>query len=101
MATPFQPRPASKVGITVSASSQRVAITGAPSSVRVNNSGTARVWINYGDATVTATTATGMDINPGVIEVLSFPNPTAGTFYIAAIAEGATGEITFTPGLGI
>jgi hypothetical protein len=101
MATPFQPQPAKTVSIDVSGTSQRVAIAGAPGSVRVMNNGTATVWINHGDVEVTAALATGMPVGPGVTEVLSFPNGTAVTFYIAAIAEGATGEVYFTPGSGI
>lgn len=101
MATPFQPQPAQTVNIDVSAASQRVAIAGAPGSVRVMNNGTATVWINHGDVTVTAAVATGMPVGPGVCEVLSFPNGSAVTFYIAAIAAGATGKIHFTPGSGI
>lgn len=101
MATPFQPQPAKTVNIDVSSSSSRVAIAGAPGSVRVMNNGTATVWINHGDVTVTAAVATGMPVGPGVTEVLSFPNGSAITFYIAAIAAGATGKIHFTPGSGI
>jgi len=101
MATPFQPNPAKTVNIDVGASSARVAIAGAPTSVRVMNDGTATAWITHGDITVEAALATGMPIGPGVVEVLSFPNLTATTFYIAAIAAGATGKIYFTPGSGI
>lgn len=101
MATPFQPNPAKTVLIDVAASSARVAIAGAPTSVRVMNDGTATAWINFGDVTVTAAVATSMPVGPGVTEVLSFPNLTAATFYVAAIAAGATGKIYFTPGSGI
>lgn len=101
MATPFQPQPAKTVNIDVSGTTQRVAIAGAPGSVRVMNNGTATVWITHGDVTVEAALATGMPVGPGVTEVLSFPNLTATTFYIAAIAAGATGKIYFTPGSGI
>ncbi len=101
MATPFQPQPAKTVNIDVSAASQRVAIAGAPGSVRVMNNGTATVWIDFGDVTVTSAVATGMPVGPGVTEVLSFLNLTATTFYVSAIAAGATGKIHFTPGSGI
>lgn len=101
MATPFQPNPAKTVNIDVAASSARVAIAGAPTSVRVMNDGTATAWINFGDVTVTAAVATSMPVGPGVTEVLSFPNLTAATFYVAAIAAGSTGKIYFTPGSGI
>lgn len=101
MATPFQPNPAKTVNIDVAASSARVAIAGAPTSVRVMNNGTATAWINFGDVTVTAVLETSMPVGPGVTEVLSFPNLTAATFYVAAIAAGSTGKIYFTPGSGI
>ena len=95
---PFEPA-GSTVSITVSASSQRVDI-GNPDSIRIFNSGTATVWIAFGDATVEATTAAGMPVGPGVTEVVR--KPRFGTaLYVAAIAAGATGIFYFTPGNGI
>ena len=99
---PFRPSGATvpiTVGAAASAATQ-VCATGTRS-VRVMNDGTATAWINFGDVTVTAAVATSMPVGPGVTEVLSFPNLTAATFYVAAIAAGSTGKIYFTPGSGI
>lgn len=98
----FRPTPASTVNIDVSASSQRVLITGdAANAVRVMNNGTATAWIEFGDATITAATTTGMPVGPGVTEVVRFRNDSGAPLYAAAIAAGATGKIHFTPGNGI
>lgn len=69
MATPFQPNPAKTVNIDVASSSARVALSGAPTSVRVMNNGTATAWIDFGDVTVAADVATSMPVGPGVTEV--------------------------------
>lgn len=100
----FQPRHAATVNISVSASSQRIVIPGChPTEVRVVNNGSATVWIEFGDSTVTAALATGVPIGPGVIEVLtgSMLSAGSGDLYVAAIAAGATGSIYFTAGEGI
>lgn len=98
---PFVPSGAT-VNVDVSASSQRIAIESA-TTVRVMNNGTATVWITFGGSTVTATTAAGMPVGPGVTEVLNFDGPTGSNpnRNVAVIAAGATGRIYFTPGIGI
>ena len=85
--------------ITVSASSQAVSLGVGVANVRVMNNGTATVWIAFGPASVVTALATGMPIGPGVTEVLTVKLD--GEAYVAAIAAGATGDIYFTPGLGI
>lgn len=100
MSMPFRPS-GSTVSIDVSASSQRVSIADAPTSIRVMNNGSATVWLNFGDATVTAATGTGYPVGPGVTEVVSVSNNAAGAIYFAAIAAGATGRVYCTPGSGI
>lgn len=96
---PFRPFAANTVNISVSASSQRVEIDNCDS-VRIMNNGTATVWVDFGDGTVTAALATGVPVGPGVTEVLKFPAGGA-RLYVAVIAAGATGSIYFTPGEGI
>ena len=96
----FRPYAAATVNIDVSASSQRVLIGSAPDAVRIHNGGTATGWVNFGDGTVTAATATGIPIPAGAIEVVSVPSGGA-PLYVAAIAAGSTGKIYFTPGSGI
>lgn len=95
---PFQPAGAT-VNIDVSSSSQRV-LLGSPDSVRIMNNGSATVWLNFGDVTVTATTSAGFPVGPGVTEVVRFQR-LGGAAYVAAIAAGATGIVYFTPGNGI
>lgn len=105
MTHPFCPADAAEATITVSSSSQRVKIKegagGSLVDVRITNLGTATVWIRAGDVTVTATNArTPIPAGP-FCEVLQFPIPATGVLYIAAIAAGSTGNITFTPGDGL
>lgn len=97
---PFRPRPAGTVNIDVSSSSQAVALVeSGATQVRVMNDGTATAWINWGASGVTATTAAGMPVGPGVTEVITIYD--IGTpLYMAAIAAGSTGKIYFTPGVG-
>jgi len=99
----FSPAIAKTVNIDVSATSQRVLVAScnSPITVRIMNNGTATVWINWGDVTVTATTANGLPIGPGVHEVLTFSPDQGGLLYIAAIAAGVSGRIYFTEGQGI
>jgi|GEM_PF-3868611 len=103
MVRSFSPAKDNTVNINVSGSSQRVLVAkrNSPISVRIMNNGTATAWINGGDATVTATTTTGVPVGPGVHEVLTFSPGKDGKLYIAAIAAGATGRIYFTEGEGI
>jgi hypothetical protein len=98
--SPFRPDAAKTRSISVSSSSQRVAVTFDPGSdcVRVRNAGTAEAFIEVGDDSVTAAVATAMPIAAGAIEVFSVPS---GTTHIAAIAVGSTGTIYFTPGSGV
>ena len=65
-------------------------------SVRLYNSGTVAVFVNCGDVTVVATTAAGMPIAPGTVEVLG-----CGKGYIAGISGGTAATLYLTPGAGI
>jgi hypothetical protein len=100
----FMPEQAQTVNITVGAASARVALGTNPGidQVRVMNNGTATVWINFGDSTVTASATTGIPVAPGATEVFTMPsNMDEVVAYMAAIAAGATGIIYATPGAGI
>lgn len=99
--SPFVPKAAGTVNIDVSASSQRVDLDTfvGEQQVRVMNDGTATVWINFGDSTVTAALATSMPVGPGVTEVITVRGGSA--INVAAIAAGSTGKIYFTPGAGV
>jgi len=103
MTRSFSPAQNKTVSIDVSATSQRVLVgnCNAPITVRIMNNGTATVWINWGDVTVTATTANSLPVGPGVHEVLTFSPDQGGLLYIAAIAAGVSGRIFFTEGYGI
>lgn len=97
----FLPIPESTANITVGAASARVAVPArAGGSIRIMNNGTATVWVNFGDGTVTASMTTGMPIGPGSVEVVEAPEIT-GTLNAAAIAAAATGIVYFTPGEGM
>lgn len=100
---PFSPSPASTVNIDVSASSQRVAVPArVGGTFRIMNNGTATVWVEFGNSSVTASMTTGFPVAPGAIEVLRCQNTSDGSgIYAAAIAAAATGKIYFTPGDGI
>lgn len=102
MIQPFRPTPAATVNIDVSASSQRVLITAdAANCIRIMNNGTATVWVEFGDVTVSASTTADFPIGPGVTEIVRFQNKSGAPLYAAAIAAGATGKIYFTPGNGV
>lgn len=97
---PFDPFPTSTVSISASGASQRVAFDsrGTRTQVRVYNAGSATVFIEFGDSTVTAATTSGMPIPAGAVEVLSISGDAAP--YVAVISTGVTGTIYFTPGDG-
>ena len=86
------------VSLAVTGTTGRVAVpTDAyNTSVRLYNSGTVAVFVNCGDVTVVATTAAGMPIAPGTVEVLG-----CGKGYIAGISAGTAATLYLTPGAGI
>lgn len=100
---PFTPRSVGTKSITVTASSQRVALTECQGTidVRIYNSDTQTVFIEFGGSGVAAAAASGVPIAPGAIEVLQ-ARVSAGTLYAAAIGTAANSKnIYFTPGSGI
>ena len=62
---PFRPFAGNTVNLSVSASSQRVEIDNCDS-IRIMNNGTATVWVDFGDGTVTAALASGIPVGPGI-----------------------------------
>jgi hypothetical protein len=101
---PFLPAPGKTVNINVGASSANVLLypEKGPVSVRIENDGTATVWIAFGNSSVTASATADVPVPPGAVEVLrGINNSDQSPLYVAAIAAGATGKIYFTPGMGI
>lgn len=101
---PFLPTPGSTVNINVSSSSQAVQLYNAPGpvSVRIENDGTATVWVEFGNSSVSASLTTSFPVPAGAVEVLRGENNSdRSPLYVAAIAAGSTGKIYFTPGRGI
>lgn len=99
LAQAFAPMDGATVTISVSSSSQRVALA-KDGPVRIFNNGTATVWIRCGNSSVVATTS-DIPIPAGAIEVDTFNMPTTTGLNCAAIAAGSTGNVYFTPGIGI
>jgi len=73
----------------------QTAVPGAPNA-RLYNSGSVAVFVNCGDVTVVATTATGMPVAPGSVEVIGCQNT-----HIAGITASGTATVYVTPGTGI
>lgn len=99
----FAPNKVATVSIVVAATTANVQMlatgTTGTTGVRVMNNGSATVWVNFGDNTVTATvpsgaTAGSIPVGPGAAVDLIV----TGT-HAAAIAAGATGSVYFTPGV--
>lgn len=91
---------AAPVKVTVSGSaSTAVELGDNPETVRIANTGTATVWIKFGNKTVAAAT-TDFPVPAGVVEVIR-PNTPERPVYVSAIAAGSTGDIYFNAGSGI
>jgi len=73
----------------------QTAVPGAPN-VRLYNAGSVPVFINCGDVTVVATTAAGLPVAPGSVEVLGCQNT-----HIAGITAGTAATLYVTPGPGL
>jgi hypothetical protein len=96
----FAPLGASTVSLTATTSSSRVALShsGRPYDVRLYNAGSVVVFVEFGDSTVAAATATGMPIAPGTVEAFSLP-PSAT--HMAGITSSSTAAIYVTLGYGL
>lgn len=96
---PFKPEGAN-TKITVSSSaSAATKLSDNPDCVRICNTGTATVWVKFGDSSVAATTS-DYPVPAGMTEVIR-PAPTTRPLYVSVIAAGSTGDIYFTPGSGL
>lgn len=103
MMRPFQPLAAGTKNIAVGAATANVQLVnslGGIIQLRIANNGSATAWVEFGDSTITASLATSIPIGPGVVQIVTVQCP-AGPLYAAAIAAGATGNVYFTPGVGI
>jgi hypothetical protein len=87
------------VNLSVSSSSARVQITASSSgssNVRIHNKGTVGLFVTFGGSSVTATTAAGIPIPVGAIEIFGLGNYD----YVAAITASGTATLYATPGQG-
>ena len=102
---PFGPKPTNSqntVNLAVTGSSASVALVGTPGqgyqSVRILNTGTQTVFINFSNGAGTASTATDMPVLPGTVEIFWLPKPITN---VNAIAAGVGSTIYCTVGEGI
>ena len=100
---PFEPDISKAVGITIAATSNRVALPQSFSQFRLHNDSTETIYVKIGGSGVTATASvTGnMTIASGITEVLSLKKSADEGVYLAAIGTGATGNLSIVPGNGI
>lgn len=95
---PFTPQ-ATSAKLSATTSSSRVALPGNASQYRIRtDAGDAVVYLQFGDATVTASTSTSMAVGPGMAEVISVP---LGATYVAGITAATTATVYITPGEGV
>ena len=85
------------VNLAVTGTTGRVQFSPSPvRSVRIYNAGTVAAFIVCGEATVVATTAAGIPVAPGSVEVLG-----CGGTFVAALTASGTATLYVTPGAGI
>jgi hypothetical protein len=96
MNKPFAPG-ASTANIPAGTTSANVALSANAYAVLVYNSGTVPAFIQFGDSSVTATTAASLPIPPGAWRILA--KGSAG--YVAAIVASGTATVYFTAGEGL
>lgn len=90
---------ANTVNIAGTTSTANVALGAVGKTIRVKNlDATNAAFINFGDSTITATTAAGIPIGPG--EVAGFTRG-PGVTHAAAITASSTATVYFTPGEGV
>jgi hypothetical protein len=95
----FRTDGAATVSLAATTTTGRVQIQAAVSgtqNARLYNSGTVAVFVNCGDVTVVATTAAGLPIAPGTVEVLG-----CNQTHIAGITSTGTATLYVTPGTGL
>ncbi len=85
------------VNLSATDSSSRVELTAqGDKTVRVYNSGTETVFINFGDSAVTAATASGLPVPGGVVEAFAAGDVT----HAAGITSTGSSTVYFTSGRG-
>lgn len=91
--------------LAASTSSARIALAAVSNQVQVFNNTTAVCYVAWGqDNTITAsagsagTSTSDYPVAPGSVVVCTVP---AGTTYAAAILSTGSGQVTFTPGVGV
>jgi hypothetical protein len=88
--------PTVTLAVTGTTARVQVQATSASPALRVYNAGTVAVFLNCGDAAVTATVAAGMPVAPGAVEVVG-----SGQTYCAGISGGTAATLYVTPGDGL
>jgi len=98
MTFPFMPTGA-RVDLSATTTTSRIALPiNDYGSLRVSNASGVTVYLRFGDASVTATTAAGLDLLPGTVETLRVP---AGATHLAGITASGTATVGVTPGQGV
>ena len=94
---PFLPG-GNTVTLSVTGTSARVQVqtSSAAKAMRLYNSGTVAVFISCGDVASVATTAAGLPVAPGSVEVIGCAQQ-----YIAGISGGTAATLYVTPGDGL
>ena len=95
----FRTDGAATVNLSATGTTSRVqiqtAVPGAPNA-RLYNSGSVAVFVNCGDVTVVATTAAGLPVAPGTVEVIGCQST-----HIAGITTGTAATLYVTAGTGL
>lgn len=98
---PFRPAPSGTVNISATTSNGTATLNATVAnniSVRIHNGGPSTVFVEFGGlSTVAATTATGMPVPVGAIEVINIDQ----CAYAAAITSSGTASVYFTKGYGL
>lgn len=95
---PFRPLATNGATLAVGTLSQRVAITGAPTEIRVHTKpGDADVFLELGGSDVAATVATGLILPAGAVEYFRVP---INITYVAAITEAGSATLYVHGGEG-
>jgi hypothetical protein len=85
------------VSLAVTGTTGRVQVqSSAGNNVRVYNAGTVAVFLACGDVTIVATTAAGMPVAPGTVEIIGCSQQ-----YVAGITAGTAATVYLTPGFGL
>ena len=95
MTDPFMPS-GDRSDLSAATSSSRIALPGWKT-VRVTNTGSVTAYLRFGSSTVTAATATGLDLPAGAVETFRVP---VGATHLAGITASGSTTVGVTPGEG-